>query len=352
MKDTNSDEKENPNNLSQNGEKIQDNENPNLSLKQQLLSEYGFYAKINGEEFDPREVSVLCGDEKKREITQLIKFLCDSYPIEAITYCLRRCYYKTFSRNSLLDKIIKYLLTKFQDNAELLINDLIFSYKDNLLNIDITNVNDFNSKNSQNFGNSLLSMTKLVFYDYSKEGVEYKKLNMNEIFIEIESKYIMEPYDKNKDKNIKLDEKEENINNENNIKIDGVNNITLQENEYQITFLGEKHHLFKRFFKRKDNIYVVNFIGYENKKIKRKISKKKKKEEEYEESFAIFKCDTEGCNAIYTYNFASNAFRILEPHNECDHNIKEVAPSYYSENIQLLKDKSYITDIQLVRVDD
>ena len=53
-----------------------------------------------------------------------------------------------------------------------------------------------------------------------------------------------------------------------------------------------------------------------------------------------------------TYNFASNAFRILEPHNECDHNIKEVAPSYYSENIQLLKDKSYITDIQLVRVDD
>ena len=54
-----------------------------LPLKDQLIKEYGFYANINGEDFDPREVTVLSGDEKNREITQIIKFLFDSYPVEA-----------------------------------------------------------------------------------------------------------------------------------------------------------------------------------------------------------------------------------------------------------------------------
>ena len=34
------------------------------------------------------------------------------------------------------------------------------------------------------------------------------------------------------------------------------------------------------------------------------------------------------------------------------HEIKEDMPSYYQENIQLLKEKTYITDIQLVKVDE
>ena len=249
---------ENPNEKNiPNNENIINNEevdnNQELSLKDQLIKEYGFYANINGEDFDPREVTVLSGDEKNREITQIIKFLFDSYPVEAINYCLQRCYYKTFSRCSLLDKIIKYLLDKYKDIGDNTINKLIWSYQENSLNIDISTVKDFNDMNNQNFGNSELHMTKLVFYDYSKEGVEYKKFTTNEIFIEINSKYIIDE-----------DEKEKN---------DG---LTLEENDYQLTFLGNKHHLFKRFCRRKGNFYVFNFVGFENKKIKRTFKKKRK----------------------------------------------------------------------------
>ena len=310
------------------------NNNQELSLKDQLIKEYGFYANINGEDFDPREVTVLSGDEKNREITQIIKFLFDSYPVEAINYCLQRCYYKTFSRCSLLDKIIKYLLDKYKDIGDNTINKLIWAYQENSLNIDISTVKDFNDMNNQNFGNSELHMTKLVFYDYSKEGVEYKKFTINEIFIEINSKYIIDE-----------DEKEK--------KNDG---LTLEENDYQLTFLGNKHHLFKRFCRRKGNFYVFNFVGFDNKKIKRTFKKKKKnkKEEndEYDESSAIFKCEAQGCNAIYTYNFSSNKFKRKELHEDVPHDIKKNAPSYYQQNIQILKDKNYITDIQLVKVDD
>ena len=318
---------------------INGEENKELSLQKQLLNDYGFYANINGEDFDPREVTVLSGNEKDREITQIIKFLFDSYPVEAINYCLRRCYYKTFSRSSLLDKIIKYLLTKYEEKAEETIMNLICSYKENILNIDITTVNDFNDKNSLNFGNSILHMTKLVFYDYSKEGVEFKKFNINEIFIEIDSKCI-----NNNDNNINEKEKEE---------------LTLEENDYQVMFLGEKHHLFKRFCRRKDNIYVLNFIGFENKKIKRNHNKKKKKykkekkeenNNEYDESCAIFKCENEACNAVYAYNFSSNKFVKRESHIDIPHEIKKDVPSYYQENIKKIKEKGYITDIQLVKV--
>ena len=302
-----------------------------LPLKDQLIKEYGFYANINGEDFDPREVTVLSGDEKNREITQIIKFLFDSYPVEAINYCLQRCYYKTFSRCSLLDKIMKYLLEKHKDNGDQTINQLIWSYQENTLNIDISTVKDFNDMNKQNFGNSELHMTKLVFYDYSKEGVEYKKFNINEIFIEINSKYILD------------EDKKENV----------YEGLTLEENDDQLTFLGNKHHLFKRFCRRKGNFYVFNFVGFENKKITRNIKKKNKnKKEEYDESCAIFKCEAEGCKAVYTYNFSSNRFRKKEPHDEVPHDLKKNVPNYYQQNIQLLKDKNYITDIQLVKVDD
>ena len=297
------------------------NNNQELSLKDQLIKEYGFYANINGEDFDPREVTVLSGDEKNREITQIIKFLFDSYPVEAINYCLQRCYYKTFSRCSLLDKIIKYLLDKYKDIGDNTINKLIWAYQENSLNIDISTVKDFNDMNNQNFGNSELHMTKLVFYDYSKEGVEYKKFTINEIFIEINSKYIIDE-----------DEKEK--------KNDG---LTLEENDYQLTFLGNKHHLFKRFCRRKGNFYVFNFVGFEN---------KKDENDEYDESSAIFKCEAQGCNAIYTYNFSSNKFKRKELHEDVPHDINKNAPSYYQQNIQILKDKNYITDIQLVKVDD
>ena len=212
-----------PNQINNNNNNVNDQ---NIPLKELFIAKYGFYANINGEDFDPREVSVLSGDEKNREITQIIKFLCDSYPIEAITYCLRRCYYNTFSHTSILDKIIKYLLDKFKDNGEDTIMNLIYSYKDNILNnIDITTVQDFNAKNQNNFGNNYLSMTKLVFYDYSKEGVEYKKFNLNEIFIEIDSKYI-----KDNDNIFNEEEKKE--------------GLSLEENDEQVMFLGDKHHLF------------------------------------------------------------------------------------------------------------
>ena len=83
-----------------------------------------------------------------------------------------------------------------------------------------------------------LHTTKLVFYDYYKEGVEYKKF-MNEIFIKISSKYI--------NKNNLL---EEDIN-----KKEG---LSLEENTEQATFKGEKHYLFKRFCTKKGIIYVFN----------------------------------------------------------------------------------------------
>ena len=307
---------------------------PEIPLKEQLLKEYGFYANINGEDFDPREVTVLSGDEKNREITQIIKFLFDSYPVEAINYCLQRCYYKTFSRNSLLDKIMKYLLDKHKDIGENIILKLICAYKENLLNIDISTVNDFNTANLQNFGEGELHMTKLVFYDYSKEGVEYRKFNINEIFIEINDKYL-------------LDEDKEILKEKNN------EGLSLEENEDQHTFLGNKHHLFKRFVRRNGNFYVFNFFGFQNRKKSRIVKKKnnKKKQEEYSEYCAIFKCEMEGCGAIYTYNFSSNNFKKEESHKDIPHEIKKDAPNYYHENIQLLKDKNYITDIQLVKVD-
>ena len=79
---------------------------------------------------------------------------------------------------------------------------------------------------------------------------------------------------------------------------------------------------------------------------------KKKKEEEKIDSIAIFKCENEGCSAVYSYNFNSNRFSKRDPHSDVTHKIKEDVPDYYKQNIQLLNEKNYITDIQLVRVDN
>ena len=327
----------NKENDQKNQNEIINNNNQELSLKEKLIEDYGFYANINGEDFDPREVLVLSGDEKSREITQLIKFIYDSYPIEAINYTFKRCYLNGFSRNSILDKMIKYLINKYhvKKDFEDFITNLVISIRDNMLNIDISTVNDFNKKNEEYSGDNILHMTKLVFYDYSKEGVEFKRFSINEIFIEIDSKYIK---------------------NEDNYKIKENEGLTLEENNDQATtFLGERHHLFKRFCRRKGNIYVFNFVGFENKKIKRKPNKKNKKnignKDEYDASNAIFKCENKSCKAVYTYNFSSNIFNKKKSHRNIFHETRKYAPAYYLQNFEILKEKIYITDIQLVKVD-
>ena len=69
-------------------------------------------------------------------------------------------------------------------------------------------------------------MAKILFYDYSKEGVEYNKFNLNEIFIEIDSKYI-----KANDNIFNEEEKKE--------------GLSLEENDEQVMF---------------KNIYVFNSL--------------------------------------------------------------------------------------------
>ena len=322
---------ENNSDINENSSNNNNDNSENVSTEEKTLAEYGYLTKINGEIFNPEEVQILIGDPMTREITQIINFLCESYPIEAISYCLQRCYYNTFSKTSLLDKIIKYLLTKYPE-GEFIINDLLFAYKDNHLTANITSVNQFNSIN--NYENRQL--TKLVFYDSSKEGVDVKKLNFNEIFIEIDEIYI-------EDNNIN------NINDSNN------NIISLDENENQASFLCDKHHLFKRFCKRGNNIYVYNFIGFEKVKILKRKKKGKKILEENEidtdNSVAVFLCEQNGCKSKYRYNFSSNRFTEIIAHDN-DHIIHEIndkVPSYYKQNIDLLKEKPHITDIQLIR---
>ena len=302
---------------------INTNLNSQIDSTDQIIEELGYISKINGELFNPEEVNVLSGDSMTREITQLIQFLCESYPFEAIDYCLKRCFYKSFSKTSLLDKIIKYLLDKYKknENSENLIIDLFYAYKDNILLPKISNVNQFNaSKDAEN-----KQLTKIVFYDQSKDDVYYKN-NQNEIFIEI-SKCL--------------------IKDNNNIF------IPLEECEEVEIFLCEKRHLFKRFCKRNNYIYVYDFCKYEKIDKKKKNKKKNNNNLENNDKFeAIFKCEQEGCNAKYKYNFNTNKFIQILPHSEVEHVDKEDAPSYYQENINLLIENPYITDIQIVISDN
>ena len=311
-----------------NSESHKNDNSENISSEDKTFKELGYLAKINENIFNPNEVSILTGDLKTREITQLVNFLCESYPLEAISYCLQRCYLNTFSKTSLLDKIIKYLLTKYED-SELIINHLLFAYKDNQLAANIINVDKFNSI-KDNEGRQL---TKLVFYDASKDSVGLRKFNMNEIFIEIDEIYIVDDDNMLKDINNGKD-----------------NIISLKETEDQANFLCEMHHLYKRFCKRGQNIFVFNFIGFETVKILRKKKKSNKKEEDsYDNSFAIFTCEQEGCKGRYKYNFNSNKFTEVVPHGDFNHKINENVPEYYKQNIDILKEKTHITDIQLVR---
>ena len=68
-------------------------------------------------------------------------------------------------------------------------------------------------------------------------------------------------------------------------------------------------------------------------------------------SLIILNWKYEGCTGVYTYNFNSNRFWMKIPHSGFPHEIKKDAPEYYQQNIQLLKEKEFITDIKLVRVD-
>ena len=158
-------------------------------------------------------------------------------------------------------------------------------------------------------------------------------MSFNEIFIEIDEIFI----ENNKDNLYKKMENENNI-------------ISLNENEDQANFLGDKHHLFKRFCRRGNNIYVFNFIGFETVKLRKKQKNKKKDEEkEYDNSFAVFICEQNNCYAKYRYNFNSNRLTEIKPHRDCAHIIDKNAPSYYKQNIDILNEKVHITDIQLVR---
>ena len=292
----------------------------NISIDNTLLEENGYIAKINGDLFNPEEVSLISGDLMIREITQLVQFLCETYPFEAIEYCLKRCFYKGFSKTSLLDKTIKYLLDKYQkkDESEDLIIDLFHAYKDNILLPKITNINQFNS--SSNNENKIL--TKIVFYDQSKEDVYYKNAQ-NEIFIELPKHYINDII------------------------------IPLKESEDVEIFLCEKHHLFKRFCRRAEFIYVYDFDKYEKIKNEKKSKKKNKNNEDNTGKYeAIFKCEQNGCNAKYKYNFNTNKFIEIIPHSDVGHDENNNPPTYYQENINILIEKPYITDIQMVICDN
>ena len=304
--------------------------NNNENNENAILEENGYIAKINEEIFNPQEVSIIIGDSMTREITQLIQYLCESYPFEAIDYCLKRCYYKSFSKTSLLDKTIKYLLDKYKnkENSDFLIYNLIFKYKENKLHPKLSSVNQFNLVNN----NENKQMTKIVYYDQSKEDVSYKN-TQNEIFIEIDKNYIDLPIIKND--LIPLKEK---------------------ENENIEIFLCEKHHLYKRFCRKNKFIYIYNFYNYEKAYINKKKNKKNMENENEEENNdkleAIFICEEENCNAKFKYNFSTNRFSEIKPHINIEHDIIKNAPSYYDENIKVLMEKPYITDIQLVIVDN
>ena len=304
--------------------------NNNESYEKAILEENGYIAKINEEIFNPEEVSIIIGDSMTREITQLIQYLCESYPFEAIDYCLKRCYYKSFSKTSLLDKTIKYLLDKYKnkENSDFLIYNLVFKYKENKLHPKLSSVNQFNLVNN----NDNKQMTKIVYYDQSKKDVSYKN-SQNEIFIEIDKNFVDLPIIKND--LIPLKEK---------------------ENENIELFLCEKHQLYKRFCRKNEFIYIYNFYNYEkayiNKKKKKKNLENDNEEENNDKLEAIFICEHEICNAKFKYNFSTNRFSEIKPHINIEHDIIKNAPSYYDENIKILMEKPYITDIQLVIVDN
>ena len=69
----------------------------------------------------------------------------------------------------------------------------------------------------------------------------------------------------------------------------------------------------------------------------------------YDFSSAIFTCEQNGCKGRFKYNFSSNKLIKIFKHDKIKHKIKENSPHYYKQNIEILKEKTHITDIQLVR---
>ena len=85
------------------------------------------------------------------------------------------------------------------------------------------------------------------------------------------------------------------------------------------------------------------------KKTKKKKKPSKKDEDVYDCSSAIFTCEQKGCKGRFKYNFSSNRLSEIFEHDKIKHKIKENSPQYYKQNIEILKEKTHITDIQLVR---
>ena len=287
------------------------------------------FPKINEKIFNLNEIVVLNGSPMEREIIQLIQYILQNYPYEALTYCLKRCFNNSFSDTSQLDKIISYLLKKYGDKGEEIINNI-------LLDLDINSIPE-NSIQNINEENEKFN-TKIVFCEQKNEKISSKILFQNEIFIEIPEQQI----------------KGEILVNYNKIFNRKINNIiSLDENENQTSFLGEKHYLFKRFCKRNGVIYIFDFIGFCIKKTKQN-KKIKKNEEKGDENNteAYFICEERNCGGKYKYDFVSNQFISVIPHNDfIDHKIEinDDDPYYYKEIFELLFNNEIITDVQLVR---
>ena len=304
-----------------NSEINSNNANSFKTSEDSLMEENGFVAKINGEVFNPEEISLINGDFMTREITQLIQVLFQLYPLEAIDYCLKRCFYSSFSKTSLLDKTIKYLIDKYKkygEECDKLIQELFIAYKDNILFTQLKNINQIEP--TENIERK--RYTKIVYYDQSKGDVSFKN-KQNEIFIEINKADINEEI------------------------------IPLEESEEVEIFLCEKHHFYKRFCRRKEFIYVYDFYNYKKiEKINKKRKKNNNKEEQKDNYEAIFHCELKDCGGEYKYNFNTNNFSEIKPHSDIPHDEKENPPIYYLDNIKILIEKPHITDIQMIICDN
>ena len=318
-------------NIINNNEKNNNDNNPNNDQD----TEKTFMISINNEQFNPEEISVLCDNPMKNEITQLIQFLLISYPYEALTYCLNRCFNNTFSRNSQLDQILNYLLKKYKEPGENEINNILLSFNNDTIDCNIMNVSEFdvlaNLEQNQRFS------TAIKFVDNTKDNntTDIIKYVQNEIFVPLHEKDIKDEINKKND------------NEQNLLNVNGTEQIE--------TFLCDNHELYKRFCVRDNKIYIFNFIGFskiiERKKHKKKYGKKKNENEIYFKVDAIFECEEEKCGARYKYNFNSNKFTEIIEHDEnVDHRQEFDAnsPFYYKEIVKLLSEKDYITDVQLV----
>lgn len=210
---------------------------------------------INEEKFDPNNVFIFNGPNSKNEITQLMHFLLNEYPFQAITYCIQRCYKNSFSKTSQLDKIIKYILDRYKDEGEEEIQKIVMSYSSNSLEEigDLTDVKRFEKDRFEDYQGEK-EMTRVVFSDGTKNGrLLFKKMGQNEIFMEINQNDLnnfspikkdnnneinkgndnQRGINKNKGNKIINDEEDEEMRNDN-IIINNDNNIIIQNDNNNI----------------------------------------------------------------------------------------------------------------------